>query len=85
MHEQEKAKNFVILKSTKLRDFASLIMQQTVAMMDIHNDDLKKILVDYDGKIINSKGKYFLEMVDEKMPLEWVTLIFLNYHLLYLI
>ena len=74
LHEQEKAKNFVILKSTKLRDFASLIMQQTVAIMDIHNDDLKKILVDYDGKIINSKGKYFLEMVDEKILLEGSTI-----------
>lgn len=74
LHEQEKAKNFVILKSTKLRDFAALIMQQSVVFMDLDNNDLKKILIDYDAKIITNKGKYFLELADEKILLESSTI-----------
>jgi predicted ribosome quality control (RQC) complex YloA/Tae2 family protein len=70
LQEQEKAKSFVISKSSKLRDFAILLMQHTDIVMDIENNFLKKILFDFDAKILNIKGKHFLEIVDEKMPLE---------------
>jgi predicted ribosome quality control (RQC) complex YloA/Tae2 family protein len=70
LQEQEKAKSFVISKSNKLRDFAILLMQHTDIVLDIENNFLKKILFDFNAKILNIKGKYFLEIVDEKMPLE---------------
>ncbi len=70
LQEQEKAKNFVISKSGKLRDFATLLMQQTDIMINIENVFFQKILFDFNAKILNIKGKYFLEIVDEKMPLD---------------
>jgi hypothetical protein len=47
-----------------------LLMQHTDIVLDIENNFLKKILFDFNAKILNIKGKYFLEIVDEKMPLE---------------
>jgi predicted ribosome quality control (RQC) complex YloA/Tae2 family protein len=70
LQEQEKAKSFVISKSGKLRDFATLLMQQTDIMINIENVFFQKILFDFNAKILNIKGKYFLEIVDEKMPLD---------------
>ncbi len=70
LQEQEKAKSFVISKSNKLRDFAILLMQHTDIVMDIENNFLQKILFDFNAKMLYIKGKYFMEIVDEKMPLE---------------
>ncbi len=42
LQEQEKAKSFVISKSSKLRDFATLLMQQTDSIMNIENIFFKK-------------------------------------------
>src|SRR5919112_985323 len=70
LQEQEKAKDLVISKSGKLRDFANLLMQQTDVVMNIENYLFQKILLDFNAKTLNIKGKYFLEIVDEKMPLD---------------
>jgi predicted ribosome quality control (RQC) complex YloA/Tae2 family protein len=70
LQEQEKAKNLVISKSAKLRDFAFLLMQQTDAVMNIENPTFQKILFDSNVKILNVRGKYVLEIADEKMPLD---------------
>jgi predicted ribosome quality control (RQC) complex YloA/Tae2 family protein len=70
LQEQEKAKDLVISKSAKLRDFANLLMQQTDVVMSIENYLFQKIILDFNAKILNIKGKYFLEIVDEKMPLD---------------
>ncbi|MBA3750149.1 MAG: NFACT family protein [Nitrosopumilus sp.] len=70
LQEQEKAKSLVISKSAKLRDFANLLMQQTDTMMNIENPNFQKILFDFNAKILNIKGKSFLEIVDEKMSLD---------------
>ena len=45
-------------------------MQQTDIMINIENVFFQKILFDFNAKILNIKGKYFLEIVDEKMPLD---------------
>ncbi|MER5174434.1 MAG: ribosome rescue protein RqcH [Candidatus Nitrosocosmicus sp.] len=70
LQEQEKAKSFVISKSNKLRDFATLLMQQTDSIMNIENNFFQKILFDFSATILKIKGKYLLEIVDEKMPLD---------------
>jgi predicted ribosome quality control (RQC) complex YloA/Tae2 family protein len=70
LQEQEKAKDLVISKSAKLRDFANLLMQQTDVVMNIENYLFQKIILDFNAKTLNIKGKYFLEIVDEKMPLD---------------
>ena len=70
LQEQEKAKSFVISKSSKLRDFATLLMQQTDSIMNIENNFFQKILFDFNATILKIKGKYLLEIVDEKMPLD---------------
>ncbi len=70
LQEQEKAKNLVISKSAKLRDFATLLMRQMDAMMNIETPIFQKILFDSNAKILNIRGKYILEIVDEKMPLD---------------
>jgi predicted ribosome quality control (RQC) complex YloA/Tae2 family protein len=70
LQEQEKAKSLVISKSDKLRDFATLLMQQTDTVMNFENPNFQKILFDFNAKILNIKGKNFLDIVDEKMPLD---------------
>jgi predicted ribosome quality control (RQC) complex YloA/Tae2 family protein len=70
LQEQEKAKSLVISKSGKLRDFAILLMQQSDVVMNIENYLFQKILLDFNAKILNAKGRYFLEIVGEKMPLD---------------
>ena len=67
LKEQEKAKNLVISKSNNLREFANLLMQQSNIIMNTENDFFQKILHDFNAKILNIKGKYFLEIVDEKI------------------
>ena len=70
--EQEKAKNLVISKSNKLREFANLLMQQSNIIINTENDSFQKILNDFNAKILNIKGKYFLQITDEKIPLDVV-------------
>jgi predicted ribosome quality control (RQC) complex YloA/Tae2 family protein len=70
--EQEKAKNFVISKSNKLREFANLLMQQSNIIINTENDSFQKILNDFNAKMLNIKGKYFLQIDDEKIPLDEV-------------
>ena len=70
--EQEKAKNLVILKSNKLREFANLLMQQSNNIINTENDVFQKILQDFNANILNIKGKYFLQIVDEKIALDVV-------------
>ncbi len=72
LKEQEKAKNLVILKSNKLREFANLLMQQSNNIINTENDVFQKILHDFNANILNIKGKYFLEIVDEKIALDVV-------------
>src|SRR5919107_1922647 len=72
INEQEKAKNLVILKSNKLREFANLLMQQTNNIISIENDGFQKILNDFNVNILNIKGKYFLQIADEKIALDVV-------------
>ncbi len=67
---KKKLKNLVISKSGKLRDFAILLMQQSDVVMNIENYLFQKILLDFNAKILNVKGRYFLEIVGEKMPLD---------------
>src|SRR6478672_6044931 len=70
--EQEKAKNLVILKSNKLREFANLLMQQSNNIINTENDVFQKILQDFNANVLNIKGKYFLQIVDEKIALDVV-------------
>ncbi|MGN6708968.1 MAG: ribosome rescue protein RqcH [Candidatus Nitrosocosmicus sp.] len=70
LNEQEKAKKSVISKSNQLRDFASLLMQQSNIMASIENNYFQQILSRFNGKILNIKGKYFLDIADEKTPID---------------
>src|SRR5919107_1368625 len=70
--EQEKAKDLVILKSNKLREFANLLMQQPNNIINTENNAFQKTLNDFNAKILNIKGKYFLEIAEEKIDLDVV-------------
>jgi predicted ribosome quality control (RQC) complex YloA/Tae2 family protein len=70
LDEQEKAKKSVISKSNQLREFASLLMQQTNIMTNIESSHFQQILFNSNGKISNIKGKQFLEIADEKIPID---------------
>lgn len=72
LNEQEKAKRNVILKSNQLREFAGLLMQQTSITISIESDYFQHILSRFNGKISNIKGKYFLEIAEEKIPIDSV-------------
>lgn len=70
LHEQEKAKDLVISKSNKLRSFAGLLMQQMSGIFDVKNPSFQKIVDDYDAQILTIKGKEYLELVGERIPLD---------------
>jgi predicted ribosome quality control (RQC) complex YloA/Tae2 family protein len=98
LNEQEKAKELVISKSNKLRNFANLLMQNSSAVVSTYyvsspssstsstsssshssgstvvseNQDqsMDKLLNDFDAKILSIKGKDYLEIVGEKIPLD---------------
>jgi len=70
LEEQEKAKSLVISKSAKLRDFAILLMRQMDAKMSVENPTLQKILFEFNAKLLSVRGKYVLEIADEKLPLD---------------
>lgn len=72
LNEQEKAKRNVILKSNQLREFAGLLMQQTSITISIESNYFQHILSRFNGKISNIKGKYFLEIAEEKIPIDSV-------------
>lgn len=70
LNEQEKAKELVTSKSNKLRNFANLLMQETDGLLDPKKPSIMKLLDDFDAKILNVKGKDFLEILDEKIALD---------------
>lgn len=89
LNEQEKAKELVISKSNKLRNFANLLMQNSSAVVTTshvftsssnssgstivsENQDqpMVKLLNDFDAKILSIKGKDYLEIVGEKIPID---------------
>lgn len=79
LSEQQKAKDLVISKSNKLRNFASLLMQQS-SITDIglfskgdtslEGHELPVLLNEFDAKILELKGKKYLEIMDEKVPID---------------
>jgi len=90
LKEQEKAKELVISKSNKLRNFANLLMQYSSAVVTTsyafsssashssgsnvvsENQDqpMDKLLNEFDARILSIKGKEYLEIVGEKIPLD---------------
>jgi predicted ribosome quality control (RQC) complex YloA/Tae2 family protein len=70
IEEQEKAKDLVISKSTKLREFALLLKKQPDLIVDKGNKNIEKIFNDYNIKISNIKGKSYMEIEDEKVPID---------------
>lgn len=70
LQEQEKAKDLVISKSNKLRSFANLLMQEMGGIFDIRNPSFQKIVDEYNAHILSIKGKDYLEIVDERIPLD---------------
>lgn len=90
LNEQEKARELVISKSNKLRNFANLLMQNSSAVVTTshvfpssssnssgstivsENQDqpMDKLLNDFDAKILSIKGKDYLEIVGEKIPID---------------
>ena len=98
LNEQEKAKELVISKSNKLRNFANLLMQNSAAVVaksfaftplysssisssthidsgsttvtENHDHPLDKLLNDFDAKILSIKGKDYLEIMGEKVPID---------------
>lgn len=71
IHEQEKAKDLVISKSNKLRNFASLLMQDTDRILNIQKSSFQKLLTDFGAKIVSIKGKNYLEIVNENIPIDY--------------
>ncbi|MDQ4072864.1 MAG: NFACT family protein [Thermoproteota archaeon] len=70
IEEQEKAKSLVISKSTKLREFALFLKKQPDHIVDRGNKNIEKIFNDYNIKISSIKGKSYMEIEDEKVPVD---------------
>ena len=70
LDEQKKAKDLVIAKSNKLREFANLLMQETDGVLNPEKHSITKLLHASDAKILSIKGKDYLEIVDEKIPID---------------
>jgi predicted ribosome quality control (RQC) complex YloA/Tae2 family protein len=70
LDEQKKAKDLVIAKSNKLREFANLLMQETDGVLNPEKHSITKLLHASDAKILSIKGKNYLEIVDEKIPID---------------
>jgi predicted ribosome quality control (RQC) complex YloA/Tae2 family protein len=70
LDEQKKAKDLVIAKSNKLREFANLLMQETDGVLNPEKHSITKLLHASDAKILSRKGKKYLEIVDEKIPID---------------
>ena len=70
LNEQKKAKDLVISKSNKLREFANLLMQETDGVLNPEKHSITKLLHASDAKILSIKGKNYLEIVDEKIPID---------------
>ena len=70
LDEQKKAKDLVIAKSNKLREFANLLMQETDGVLNPEKHSITKLLHATDAKILSIKGKDYLEIVDEKIPID---------------
>jgi predicted ribosome quality control (RQC) complex YloA/Tae2 family protein len=93
LNEQEKAKELVISKSNKLRNFANLLMQNSPAVVtksfasaglastsytasestivtENQDQSMDNLLNDFDAKILNIKGKDYLEIMEEKVPID---------------
>jgi predicted ribosome quality control (RQC) complex YloA/Tae2 family protein len=70
LDEQKKAKDLVIAKSNKLREFANLLMQETDGVLNPEKHSITKLLHASDAKILSIKGKKYLEIVDEKIPID---------------
>jgi len=70
LNEQKKAKDLVIAKSNKLREFANLLMQETDGVLNPEKHSITKLLHASDAKILSIKGKNYLEIVDEKIPID---------------
>ncbi len=88
LNEQQKAKDLVTSKSNKLRNFANLLMQNSSAVASIsttssdsstmtsENQDkpMVKLMNEFDAKILDIKGKNYLEIMGEKVPIDMGTL-----------
>lgn len=90
LNEQQKAKDLVISKANKLRNFANLLMQNSSAVASIstafsgsssstvvsENQDkpMDKLINEFDAKILAIKGKNYLEIMGEKVPIDKETL-----------
>jgi predicted ribosome quality control (RQC) complex YloA/Tae2 family protein len=79
LDEQQKAKDLVISKSNKLRNFASMLMQQSSVpdfgmfsrgTVDPKEHPLSALLNEFDAKILDLKGKPYLEIMSEKVPID---------------
>ena len=70
LDEQKKAKDLVISKSNKLREFANLLMQETDGVLNPEKHSITKLLHASDAKILSIKGKDYLEIVDEKIAID---------------
>ena len=79
LSEQQKAKDLVISKSNKLRNFASLLMQKSSVadfgifsngVTNAENHPLATLLKEFDAKILDIKGKSYLEIMSEKVPID---------------
>ena len=70
LNEQKKAKDLVIAKSNKLREFANLLMQETDGVLNPEKHSIAKLLHASDAKILSIKGKDYLEIVDEKIAID---------------
>jgi predicted ribosome quality control (RQC) complex YloA/Tae2 family protein len=79
LEEQQKAKDLVISKSNKLRNFASKLMQQSSILdfgifsrssMIPKEHPMCTLLNEFDAKILDLKGKPYLEIMSEKVPID---------------
>jgi predicted ribosome quality control (RQC) complex YloA/Tae2 family protein len=70
LNEQKKAKDLVIAKSNKLREFANLLMQETDGVLNPEKHSIANLLHTADAKILSIKGKDYLEIVDEKIAID---------------
>jgi predicted ribosome quality control (RQC) complex YloA/Tae2 family protein len=70
LNEQKKAKDLVISKSNKLREFANLLMQETEGVLNPEKHSIAKLLYASEAKILSIKGKDYLEIVDEKIAID---------------